>query len=175
MFVSAVLLVVSDREPLAWMLRTDRFAVRTLAIGHGISEGDQVLVYTTRGCFRSPERDRGRLIAVGSAVSGSYTLDKPVVFRGRSFPVGFRLKITGLVELGQGLELAALAGRLELLPTRAALSSRLRRAVVPVSASDAALLVRLLTPLLRPVEAVIDRYEDACRFGTDRPDWTKPD
>src|SRR5262245_5473425 len=47
------------------------------------------------------------------------TLDVPVQFRDRSFPVGFDLSIKCVAPPHEGLDLAGLAGQLDALPCRA--------------------------------------------------------
>jgi hypothetical protein len=45
--------------------------------------GDPLFLYTTRGCFHSPKRDRGRVIGIAEATSAAEQLDAPVVERMR--------------------------------------------------------------------------------------------
>jgi hypothetical protein len=52
------LLIVSDRKPLAW-LREQRFAVPAGRASSAPAKGTRLLLYTTRGCYRNPGRDRG--------------------------------------------------------------------------------------------------------------------
>jgi hypothetical protein len=64
--VAAHLLILGDRDALRWVLRNERMAfeahrrkdVTRLAVG------DTLFVYTMRGCFHNPTRDR----AVSSGV-----------------------------------------------------------------------------------------------------------
>jgi hypothetical protein len=107
--------------------------------------GDKLLLYTTRGCFRNPTRDRGRVIGVASVAAPACELAEPVRFGEREFPIGLELAIEQLVPRGAGVELAPLIPKLrESLPNARAWSARLRRTLVPVSGRDAATLLRAL-------------------------------
>src|SRR5258708_10752130 len=90
---SSYLLIISDREALAWILSTQRMAFPPRR-GRSVPElqpGDNLLLYTTRGCFRNPSRDRGRVIARATVNSAVSHLDVFVEFGGRTFPVGCSL------------------------------------------------------------------------------------
>ncbi|MEU7007085.1 hypothetical protein [Streptomyces sp. NPDC046332] len=52
------LVIISDREPLAWVLRIQRIASPAGRAATGLpAEGDHALLYTTLGCSRNPTRD----------------------------------------------------------------------------------------------------------------------
>lgn len=133
--------------------------------------GTEVFVYTTRGCFRNPARDRGRVIGLGQVSEDAKRLEEPVEFRGRTFSVGFGLRVERLVPYGAGVELSQLLGRLDLLPDNPTWSVRLRRAVVPLTAHDASMLKKLLRPVLEPIDSVVGAYLEACRVDPGR--WTR--
>jgi hypothetical protein len=157
------MLLISDREPLAWLLTSGQFAVPA---GRGASVppvGARLFLYTTRGCYRNPERDRGRIIGVATVTRGVAHLDAPVEFRGRQFSEGFSLEIHGIAPYGQGVELAPLAGRLHALPDAATWSVRLRRSIVPFDGEDEAMIDALLAPLLVPPDQALPKYLIACR------------
>jgi hypothetical protein len=96
--------------------------------------------YTTRGCFRNPTRDRGRLIGIARVASAPRQTSRPVSFGGRAFPIEIKLRIDCLAELGRGVELAPLVERLTSFPNKKAWAVYLRRALVPLAEDDAALL-----------------------------------
>jgi hypothetical protein len=153
--VTAALLLIADREPLAWLLTTGRFAVPS-ARGASVPQvGSTLFLYTTRGCFRNPGRDRGRIVGVATVTQGVTHLAESVEFRGRQFSEGFAVEIQR--------ELAPLAGHLHALPDAATWSVRLRRSIVSLDEPDEAMVRELLEPMLMPLDWVIDGYLTACR------------
>ena len=107
---SDFLLIIGDREPLAWILTEQRMAFpshRSRDAGQ-LAKGDRLFLYTTRGCFHSPGRGRGRIIGEAAATSEIATLKEPVRFGERSFPTGCSLDIAGLVPRGEGPEMIGL-------------------------------------------------------------------
>jgi hypothetical protein len=127
-------------------------AARTLA------EGDEIFLYTTRGCFRNPTRDLGRVIARASVATPVRALDEPVVFGDRSFTEGCGLHISGLAPFRQGLVLRDLVPRLSVFPDPATWSVRMRRASLALPPGDADLLRAELEPLLRPYDETAGAY-----------------
>jgi hypothetical protein len=146
------LLVIGERAALAWILSEERmaFPARRMREAQGLAPGDHLLLYTTRGCFHNPNRDRGRVI--GSARVGDVVrdLDDPIVFSGRRFPVGCPIRLESLVPLGHGVELAPLVPRLDAFPNSATWSVRMRRTLVGLSARDITLLLDELRSRLAP-------------------------
>ncbi|MFF3909822.1 hypothetical protein ACFYZJ_28480 [Streptomyces sp. NPDC001848] len=61
---SAHLLIIEDRAALSWVVTGQRMAFPTgrAKAARALGEGDEVFLYTTRGCFRNPTRDLGRVI-----------------------------------------------------------------------------------------------------------------
>lgn len=164
------LLVVSDREPLAWLLHQERFAIPESRATSGPAPGTTLLIYTTRGCYRNPTRDRGLVMGIATVTSDLARLEHPMTFRGRHYAAGFHLELNGVAPPHRGVDLGALAGSLEALPDRATWSARLRRSVVPLTDRDAQIITQSLTPLLRPIAEQLPEYDDACKTGT-RPEY----
>lgn len=160
MLARAHLLVLSERTALAWVLREERMAftahrasdARTLSLGH------RLFLYTTRGCFHNPTRDRGRIIGVATIASTLSDFGEPVHLAGRTFTVGCRLSISKLVPRGGGIELAPLVQSLASFPNKRPWSARMRQTLVPVVADDIPLLDQLLVPLLVPRRRALDTY-----------------
>lgn len=157
------LLVISDREPLAWLLRTSSFAIPVGRAGTAPRVGDGLLLYTTRGCYRNPTRDRSLVMGSARVVSEAAALEKPVRFGDREFGIGLGLEIEGVCPVHEGVELGSLQDRLELLPTSGPWSYRVRRTVVRLSEGDERVITELLEPMLRPVGEVLAGYETAPR------------
>jgi hypothetical protein len=159
----SALLLISDREPLAWLLTTGRFAVPSSRGASVPQVGSTLFLYATRGCFRNPGRDRGRIIGIATVTQGVAHLAESVEFRGRQFTEGFAVEIQGIVPYGQGVELAPLAGHLHALPDAATWSVRLRRSIVSLDEPDEAMVRELLEPMLLPLDRAIGEYLTACR------------
>ena len=161
------LVVVSDREPLVWILENERIAFPTARRWHALEDlqvGQQMFLYTTRGCFRNPTRDRGRVIAALTLTSVPEPLDAPVRFGERSFELGASVRIDGVAPFRNGCELAQLRGRLDSMPTTpGGWAMHLRRSLIELSAHDTQLVAHALAPLLRPLPDVIDSYRSALR------------
>ncbi|MGW9492982.1 hypothetical protein ACWG5P_01045 [Streptomyces prasinus] len=157
---AAHLLIISDHEPLAWVLENQRMAFpagrtrQSLALG----KGDEILLYTTRGCFRNPTRDLGRVIGLATITSEVRTLDDPVVFQERRFTEGCRLRIHGLTPFREGVVLRDLANDLQVFPEPSHWSVHLRRASLRLPDADAALIKRELQPLLKPYGSAVGDY-----------------
>lgn len=147
--------MIADREPLAWILTDERMAFPR---HYELVEDDRLFLYTTRGCFRSPGRDRGRLVGEARVTRSLKPLPQPVVFGDRAFPFGCDLRITGLVSRGTGPELRDMVGRLHLFPDPQTWSARLRRVLVALDTHDAALLHNELAPLMQELLVNRDGY-----------------
>jgi hypothetical protein len=154
------LLLISDREPLAWVLTEGRmaFPAGRVRLASQIAEGDRLFLYTTRGCFRNPTRDRGRVIGEATVTSPVVVLDEPVVFGDRSFGLGCSLSLTGLAPRDSGPELRPLVERMHIFPDPMTWSVRLRWALIPLDRHDAGLLHRELAPSMRPADTQMDSY-----------------
>lgn len=163
------LLVIGDREALGWLLSEQRMAfpdtrraeVRTLAPGDGL------FLYTTRGCFKNPTRDRGRVIAEGTAAEAVHTLDEPPEFGGRTYPVGCAVEFRTATPWPDGVELGPLVDRLTAFAGAGrAWSIRLRRPLLTLPAADADLLRGRLAGLgPRPLPEVLPHYARWWRAG----------
>jgi hypothetical protein len=159
--MASFLLPISDRDALAWILREQRTALpeHRRSDASKVEPGDRLLLYTTRGCFRNPTRDRGRVIGVATVSGKPHDLDEPVYFGERKFAIGIDFALEELVPRDAGVELAPLVPLLrESFPNERTWSARVRRALVPLAARDATRLERALTPLTAPVADAISTY-----------------
>lgn len=163
------LLVIGDREPLAWILTEGRmaFPARRSRETSQLSEGDRLFLYTTRGCFRNPRRDRGRVIGEATVATTVSELENPVKFRGQVFSLGCSLVITGLALRPEGTEMTELIEDMHLFPSANPLSwgMRLRRVLVPLDKHDASLLHKKLARVMRPVADARIGYLANTRFA----------
>lgn len=125
--------------------------------------GDQLLLYTTRGAFHNPTRDRGRVIGRAAVASEVQELEAPVVVAGRTFELGCELTLECLARLGRGVELAPLVPRLEVFPEPGAWSARMRRPLLRLPLADAGLLMRELDRAAGPTGSALADYTEAGR------------
>ena len=161
MGMAGYLLPIADREPLAWIVSEQRTAVgaRRRGEAEALEPGDRVFLYTTRGCFRNPTRDRGRVIGTATVVRGGRRLDEPMVFGGREFHFEIRLRIEALAPYRTGVELAPLVSRMSSFPNRSAWSAYMRRALVPLTPQDSDLLHEQLGEIALPYQDAKQTYQ----------------
>lgn len=159
---TSYILPIADRAPLGWILHEQRtaFGEHRRREAQGLAPGDVFFVYTTRGCFRNPTRDRGRVIGRAVVTTPAFEVPAPPAFGDRTYPFVVDLEIDSLASLREGLELAPLVPRLRLtFPDPKTWSVRMRRALVPVAARDAAVIHRHLGRVTRPYEDAIGSYD----------------
>jgi len=144
--VTTYILPIADREPFFWILSEQRtaFPAHRTREAEALNVGDTLLLYTTRGCFRNPTRDRGRIVGIAIVAERPSRLRDPVHFRDREYPIGVPLSIESLAPRQAGVELAPLISRLETFPEGRGWSARIRRAVVSITDRGATLLTREL-------------------------------
>lgn len=145
------LLVIGEREALAWILREERMAfpswrspVERLAIG------DRLLLLTTRGCYHNPGRDATLVMGQAEVASLPVMLDNPLILAGRTFPLGCNIELQTLAPMHEGVALAPLVDQLEVFPNKQAWPAALRRALVPLGNADATLIGSLLSDVSKP-------------------------
>lgn len=92
------LLILWDRDAIAWVLGKERMAFPATARAEvdRLTEGDELLIYATRGAFGNPTRDRGRVIGRAVVTSAVSVLDEPVRFGERTYPRGCDLRVESL-------------------------------------------------------------------------------
>src|SRR5262245_37317767 len=108
------LLPIADREPLAWILRERRtaFGDHRARDAASLVPGDVLFLYTTRGCFRNPTRDRGRVIGRATVTRKAWRAEQVPTFGDREYPNVVELDIESIAPLREGVELAPLVPRL---------------------------------------------------------------
>ncbi|MFC5747974.1 hypothetical protein [Actinomadura rugatobispora] len=143
------LLILGDREAIAWVLGEQRMAFPRTARAEieRLTVGDELLIYATRGAFGNPTRDRGRVIGRAVVRSEVAALEQPVKFGEREFPRGCDLEVEALAPWGSGVELRPLVERLEAFPDTKSWSVRLRRPLLHLPQGDAELIGDALGPL----------------------------
>ena len=161
MRVSAHLVILGDRDALRWVLKTElmAFEERRASDAARVDVGDMLLLYSTRGCFHNPTRDRGRVFGRAQATSRVEPLQAPVEVMGRSFPLGCTFDLLALAPRHEGVVLAELVARLAVFPNKAAWSATMRRPLLSLPANDAALIERRLAPLAQNPAQILSTYE----------------
>lgn len=157
---STHLVILSDRAALSWVVTEQRmaFPAGRSKMARSLHPDDEVLLYTTRGCFGNPTRDLGHVIGLATVSSAVRVLEKPVRFGERSFTEGCGLNIQGLAPFREGVVLRDLVPQLKVFPDPATWSVRLRRPVLSLPPDDAKLLRHELRPLLRGYAEVVEDY-----------------
>lgn len=168
--------IIGDREALAWVLGESRmaFPARQARVALDLRSGDRLLLYTTRGCFHNPGRDRGRIIGSARVKGPVERLSRPVVIAERKFPVGCDLVLEQIAPYGDGVELQPLVTRLSVFPDPATWSAWMRRALLVLPPKDAALLSRQLGAVATESAApTIAAYVATAEGGVARPAWSR--
>ncbi len=147
--MTAYLVILGDRDAISWVLHEERmaFPATPRAEVAALAADDRLFLYATRGAWRNPTRDRGRIIGTAVARSSVRKLDEPVEIAGRTFVSGCDLRIDGLVPYPGGLELQPLVAQLAAFPKPQTWSIYLRRALLTLPPQDAQRFDSLLTPL----------------------------
>jgi hypothetical protein len=163
---AAYLLVIGEREALAWILRERRMAFpsTTRREVSQLQVGDQLFLLTTRGCFHNPGRDATRVVGTATVETPVAVLDPAVELVGRTFPRGCNIEIVSLAPYLTGVELLPLIPRLDAFRGASAWGMRLRKPLVPISSKDTRLLTRELGPVATTrLSAAVPTYLDNIR------------
>jgi hypothetical protein len=132
-------MILGDRDAIAWVVREQRMAFpRTpRAEVAALAPGDRLYLYSTRGAWHNPTRDRGRVIGTAQVESSVRALDQPLEIAGRTFHSGCALSVQSLVPYPQGVELQPLVEKLAAFPKPDVWSIYLRRALLRLPPADA--------------------------------------
>lgn len=158
------LIVIGDREPLAWVLSQGKMAFSAeRARTARLERGDSVFIYATRGCFRNPTMGRSRVIGEAKVLSDVGPLEDPVTFGEQTYTVGCDLKIATLAPVKTGVDFAQLAPMMHAFPVHERWAVYLRRPLVPLDKHDAELLRRNLQPAAKRPSATLGGYLQEAR------------
>jgi hypothetical protein len=150
--VRSYLLILGERQALAWVLREERmaFAPGRSRQAMGLRPCDGLFIYTSRGCFNNPTRDRGRVIGEATVEAEPRLLDEPVDVAGRDYSVTCELSIANFAPLHEGVELAPLVNSMAVFHDKHTWAIRLRQTLLALPAADASLLRLRLKGVVRP-------------------------
>jgi hypothetical protein len=141
------------------------FGDRSVAQARDLKGGDELFLYTTRGCFANPTRDRGRVIGRAAVIGAAEPTDPPIEIARRVFTHACDLKLKSLAVRGTGVEMAPLVPGLSSFPNKAAWNAYLRRTLLKLSSDDARRLEdRLMVVVSEPLPVALDTYT---------PNWTR--
>ena len=154
------LVILSNRAALSWVVTEQRmaFPAGRSNLARTLHRDDDVLLYTTRGCFGNPTRDLGRVIGLATVSSAVRVLDEPIRFGERVFTEGCGLDVQGLAPFREGVVLRDFVPRLKVFPDSATWSVRIRRPALSLPPEDASLLRQELSPLLHDYADVVEDY-----------------
>lgn len=150
--------ILGDREALGWILREQKmvFGPERWKLWRGLKQGDHLVLYTTRQCFRNPTRDRGRVIATATAASPLGELTPPVIFRELAYEFYCDLEISCLAPWGEGPELASLVSELNTFPS--SWRSHIRRSLISLNQNDYQVLADALRASATTREEALNGY-----------------
>jgi hypothetical protein len=159
------LLVIGEREALAWILKERRMAFpgTTRREVDSLAVGDRLFLTTTRRCFHNPTRDATRVIATANVLSAVTLLETPLEIAGREFTRECEPSIEALAPYLEGVELAPLVEKLDAFAGAGAWGMRLRRPLVGIPAADARLLKQRLESVCLDPESSQQTYLDRIR------------
>jgi hypothetical protein len=165
------LLVIGEAVALAWVLAEQRMAFPALRRSQAMTleVGDELLIYTTRGCFHNPRRDVGRMMGLATVTTHVYDLAEPVVFGERRYTSECSLAIQGVAALHAGVALSPLVTELHAFPDARSWGQQLRRPLVPLDEHDGTALRRYLTALVEPLERHLDAYLQVAKARQESP------
>lgn len=161
------LLILSEREALAWVLEKERmaFPARRRAEVDRLAVGDRLILLTTRGCWHNPTRDRTRIIGTAEVTSPVRAFDDPVTIAGRDFTRGCDLKVERVTPYRTGVEVTPLVPELEVFPDTGpgAWAVRIRRPLVRLGSADTELLTRRLEAVAGDPAELVPEYVERVR------------
>jgi len=152
------LLILGDADGLAYVLREHRMAF-TPKRRIPLTRGDIVFLYTTRRVFRNTSAGRGLIIGRAEIISDIVKFESGLRIADRVYTSGCHLAITGLVPLGEGLELRQIVDELETFhPHPKRWAFRIYSSFLQLSPKDASVIQEKIQPLLQDPEYVSQAY-----------------
>jgi hypothetical protein len=155
---TSYLLTLGNTEGLKWVLANKRMAFTANSGWNYLQRGDRLFVYASRAALTGRHGGRGFVIGEAKIVSAVERLPKPVEVGGRTLPATCRIVFTSLVSPSEGVDLGTLAPRLAVFPNKRLWGARLRRSLLRLPDSDAALISRELNKHRRSVQSAAKAY-----------------
>jgi len=163
---STYLLVLSERKAVYWVLSQSRtaFVAGRESQASRLEVGDVLLLYTTRGAWHNPTRDRGQIIGEATVTGPPERFAHPIQVAGREFSLGLCLDVDAVTPCRQGVDLAALVPQLSMFPNPNTWSVRLRTSLLHVPPADHRLIRKRLRPLVQPLADALPGYRKAAQI-----------
>lgn len=158
---NAHLVVIGDREALVWVLENEQVAFpdpRYRNLFPALELGDVLYLYTTRGCFKNPTRDRGRVIGSATVSAAMARSSHPLHVRDRELPLQAPIDINVLASVDDGIDLAHEIPHMTSFPKPDTWSVYLRRSLFPITETDARRFDQLLASFTGPWDQRLDGY-----------------
>jgi hypothetical protein len=151
---TSYLLILGHRAGLAWVLGHSRMAFTDARAREGerLDVGDRLFLYTSRGCFGNPTRDRGRVIGEAEVAAPLRNRRQSVAIAGQRFTHDCQIDLKSLAPFREGVVIADLVDQLEVFPDPRTWSFHLRRPLLALPEPDVTLIARELRRVARPVE-----------------------
>ena len=152
------LLILRDADGLAYVLREHRMAF-TPKRRIPLARGDIVFLYTTRRIFRNTSTGRGLIIGRAEIISDIVKFENGLRIADRVYTAGCHVAITGLVPLGDGVELRQIVDELETFhPHPRRWLFRIYSSFLQLSPKDASVIQEKIQPLLQDPGYVSQEY-----------------
>lgn len=129
-----VIFVVGSRVALEFILDNEVMAFRAAVKTELLTEGMKFAIYTTRGAYGNPSKDRSQILALGRLVSG--VTDHPHSIGHELFPRSCQLRIEARLPWRNGLLFEPLIDELAFVGGRRRYSSVFHRTIVKVPVKD---------------------------------------
>jgi hypothetical protein len=157
---TSYLLILGHRAGLAWVLGNSRMAFTDARAREGerLDVGDRLFIYTSRGCFGNPTRDRGRIIGEAEVVRPLRRRRQPVAIADQEFTHDCQIDLKSLAPFREGVVIADLVDQLDVFPDPRIWSFRLRRPLLALPKPDVALIACELRRVALPVEETLGEY-----------------
>lgn len=132
--MSAWIFVIGERDALRWVLERERMAFRSHVHTDALAEGDDVVIYATRGCWHNPTRDRSQIVAIGT-LAGPVAAG-PITVAGERMARSCPLALTAILPDRNGVPFERLVDRLRMTNGKTHWGLVMRRTIVPLCAAD---------------------------------------
>lgn len=133
--MSAWLFVLGNNEAKDWVVANKTMAFRDHIRATRLVKGDRFVLYTTRGCYNNPTRDRAQVIGTGTITSDLRR--DPVVVNGETFTQSVTLRFDA-EPLGRadGVDFVSLVPELGFIRKKKSWMAYVRKALVPLPDED---------------------------------------
>ena len=159
--MAAYLFIIGEREALHWVVHASRVAFppgRT-AQARVLDTGDLLFLYTTRGAFHNPTRDRGRIAGRAVVLEPPQVFDDAMELAGLRFASGCPIDIDLLAPYLGGADLVELVPRMSTtFGAGDGWRARLRGTLLRVAEADTPVLEHAVSEHAGPLEDVLADY-----------------